>query len=308
MRVEIKRELSGSEFYRETNLPLKVQLLGERKVNWHRHRDFYELVIVCNGSALHVNRVRGETIHAGDVFLMPEQSIHRYTDFNNFRYYNILFHPSLLETGVKTVHLESLAGYHTLFDFQFSGENRCSRMLKVDSSVLTRLVSRLTELSGELTERRNGWRESAYFLFMQILVDLLRESSPAGHSSRQNAFPIGNAIRLMEQDCTRTYPARKLADTVGMSVSCFRHNFTRITGLPPREYLLLLRLRKAVLLLNGSSPISEIAAETGFPDRNYFSRIIRQRLGCSPREIRRKYYSRELSPDDLIDRLNPAKR
>jgi len=303
MSVEIKHELTGGQFYRETNLPLRVQLVGEKKVLWHRHRDFYELVIVCNGSALHVNRIRSETIHAGNVFLMPDQTIHRYTDFNNFRYYNILFHPSLLETGVKGVHLESLAGYHMLFDFQFSGENRCSRMLTVDSAVLFRLVSRLAGLRNELTARRPGWRESAYFMFMQILVDLLRESTPAGGSARQNVFPIGNAIRMMERDCTAAYPVRKLADAVGMSVSCFRHNFTRITGLPPREYLLLLRLRKAVLLLNGPAPVGEIAAETGFSDSNYFSRIVRRRLGLSPREIRRKFNLGELSPEDLLERF-----
>ncbi|MBO4647403.1 MAG: helix-turn-helix domain-containing protein [Lentisphaeria bacterium] len=305
MSVEIKHELTGGQFYRETNLPLRVQLVGEKKVLWHRHRDFYELVIVCNGSALNVNRVRSETIFAGNVFLMPDQTAHRYTDFNNFRYYNILFHPSLLETGVNAVHLESLAGYHTLFDFQFSGENRCSRMLTVDSSVLSRLVPRLTALRNELAARRPGWRESAYFMFMQILVDLLRESTPAGGSARQNVFPIGNAIRMMERDCTASYPVRKLADAVGMSVSCFRHNFTRITGLPPREYLLMLRLRKAVVLLNGPAPIGEIAAQTGFPDSNYFSRIIRSRLGFSPREIRQRYNSRKLSPEDLLERLAP---
>ena len=67
----------------------------------------------------------------------------------------------------------------------------------------------------------------------------------------------------------------------------------------------MLRLRKAVVLLNGPAPIGEIAAQTGFPDSNYFSRIIRSRLGFSPREIRQRYNSRKLSPEDLLERLAP---
>lgn len=303
-----KKVLAGEDYYRQMDLPLKIQLCRDRQVYWHRHRDFYELVIVVSGSAHHSNRVRSETIHAGDVFLMPDSTSHRYAGFWNFRYYNILFHPSLLKFKVNApVHLESLAGYHTLFDFQFSGEDRCSRILTLDEASLSGVISRLGFLQEELSSRKNGWSESAYFAFMQTLVYLLRSSMPGGGAKNRNAFEIGRAAHLMEQDCTQDFTVRELADSIGMSVSSFRHNFTRIVGVPPREYLLTLRLRKAVMLLNGPLSVGKVAHLSGFSDSCYFSRIIRERLGISPREIRRDFLSGKRSAETLLKKLPPSR-
>ncbi|MBQ9337263.1 MAG: helix-turn-helix domain-containing protein [Lentisphaeria bacterium] len=300
-------ELSSGNFFEQPDLPVRVQLCRNRRVVWHRHKDFYELVIICNGSARNLNQAGAETVHAGNVFLMPDQTTHRYSDLKDFRYYDIIFDPSLLKDPIPAVHLESLAGYPTLFDFQFTGENRHSRLLTVNRGVLAKLVMMATELHAELTRRQNGWREVAYFLFMQILVTLLRDGFSEEFPAGQNVFPIGRAIRLMEQDCTRNYTIRSLAEEVDMSPSCFRHNFTRIMGMPPREYLLSLRIRKAVMLLGGPASISQVAVLSGFPDSNYFSRIIRSRFGCSPSEIRRRCNSGDFSPESLIEKITLPK-
>ena len=302
-----KIELTSRNYYKPVQLPLKIMRLGDEQVLWHEHKDFYELVIVCNGSARNENNIHTEIIHAGNVFLMPEQTSHRYYDLKNFRYYNILFHPCLLKMGGDMVHLESLAGYRTLFDFQFNGENRCSKLLTLNEAALTKVVVMLSELYEELTNRQPGWYESAYFMFMRILVTLLRESPQTENSASENVFPIGKALRLMEHDCTQKFTLRTLADTAGMSMSCFRHNFTRITGLPPMEYLMTLRLRKALLLLNGPSPVSVVAELSGFSDSNYFSRLVRKYFNCSPLEIRRKYNSGELDPDILLKKLQSTR-
>lgn len=300
---QVKLELTGGKYYREVELPLKIQQLNAQRVLWHRHKDFYELVIVCSGSARHLNQVRSETIYAGHAFLMPERSAHRYLEQKNFRYYNLIFHPSLLKFEIPGVHLENLPGYAALFDFQFSGENRCSRLLMLDEITLAKLVTQLSELRDELRERRPGWQESAYFLFMRIVVSLLREGTPAGSdpAPHQNAFPIGHAIHLMEQNCAKNFTIKKLAEAAGTSPSCFRHNFTRIVGQPPREYLLELRIRRAIQLLNGPESIGETALRAGFSDSNYFSRIIRARLGLPPREIRRRYNTGELTPEKMLE-------
>ena len=296
-------ELTADYFFRG-QLPLKVMQRGEEKVLLHVHKDFYELVIVCNGSAQNVRSVRNETIHAGHVFIMPEQSVHQYRNLKDFRYYNILFQPSLLKMGGDLMSLETLTGSHPLFDFQGIRENRMSRILTVNESVLAKLVIMLSELYNELENRHRRWQESAYFMFMQILITLLRTGSPAESADKvENVFSIGKAIRLMEDDCTQKFTIRSLANIAGMSSSCFRHKFARTIGLPPMEYLMMLRLRKALLLLNGPASVGEVARQSGFPDSNYFSRLIRQYFGYSPREIRKKYNSGKLTPNMLLKDL-----
>ena len=296
-------KLTAKGYFLDQQL-LNVMQQGEEKVLLHVHKDFYELVNVFNGSAQNVRSVGSETIHAGHVFIMPEGSVHQYRNLKDFRYYNILFQPSLLKMGGDLMSLETLTGSHPLFDFQGAGENRMSRILTVNESVLAKLVIMLSELHNELENRHRWWQESAYFMFMQILITLLRTGSPAESADKvENVFSIGKAIRLMEDDYTQKFTIRSLAHIAGMSSSCFRHKFVRTMGLPPMEYLMMLRLRKALLLLNGPASVGEVARQSGFPDSNYFSRLIRHYFGYSPREIRKKYNSGKLTPNMLLKDL-----
>ena len=85
-----KIELTGRNYYKPVQLPLKIMQLSNEQVLWHEHKDFYELVIVCNGSARNENNIRTEIIHAGNVFLMPAQTSHRYYDLKNLPIWDLL--------------------------------------------------------------------------------------------------------------------------------------------------------------------------------------------------------------------------
>lgn len=56
------------------------------------------------------------------------------------------------------------------------------------------------------------------------------------------------------------------------------------------EYLTELRIQKAkTYLLNGATPLKEIAINIGYKDPNYFSRVFKKETGLSPSEYRHKY-------------------
>lgn len=308
MDVKIQRCLRGRKHFRNPKLPLTVNLQGYRSSvdKWHRHEDFYELVIAFSGSARNENRAMQEQVHAGNVFLMPDKTVHRYADIKNFRHYNVLFDPSLLDTGHPDMSLKTLPGFRNLFEFRFTGEERCSKINSVDEQAQTRLIAMLETIRNETELWLPGWKENAYFEFMRMMVLLLRSCLPQDSHMGQNAFQISSAIQMMEKDCTKPYTLKQLADSVHMSQSCFRHHFTRITGLPPGEYLMNLRLRKAILLLTISNPVAETARLAGFEDSNYFARLIRKRTGFSPKEIQRKFLTGELTVETLLEKLHPV--
>ena len=303
MKKDNPINLSLKKMFKEALLNVNMPNYEVKGNQWHRHEDFYELVVVCSGSAMIETRAVSERVHAGNVFLFPDQTVHRYTEIKNFRHYNVLFHPSLLDTGKAEINLKNLPGYGNLFGFMNSGENRHSKLNSVDDEAQARLISILETIRNETTLWLPGWRENAYFEFMRMLVLLLRSCLPQDSLPGQNAFQISSAIQLMEKDCTKQYTLKQLAETVHMSQSCFRHHFTRITGVPPGEFLINLRLRKAILLLTLTNPIAETAKLSGFEDSNYFARLIRKRTGFSPKEIQRKYFAQELTVDELLDRL-----
>ena len=305
MKTRALNNLFVGKLSKDASLLLQIDMPTYRVTvdKWHRHEDFYELVVVCSGTGSIETQAGRESVHAGNVFLFPDQTVHRYAEIKNFRHYNILFHPSLLNTGVEAVNLKNLSGFGNLFDFRNHGEDRYSKINSVDDSAQAKLISIIETIRNETTLRLSGWRENAYFEFMRMMVFLLRSCVPESHISSPNLFQIGQAIRMMEKDCTKSYTLRQLAESVNMSPSCFRHHFTDITGIPPGEYLINLRLRKAVRLLNFPNSIDEIARQAGFSNSNYFARLVRKRTGYSPRDIQRKYFIQELSVDELLSEL-----
>ena len=310
MRTNHLITLTVNNVFQTPSLPLRITMptYKVKSDKWHRHADFYELVIVCSGSACIETRNGREKVYAGNIYLFPDKTVHRYVEIKNFQHYNVLFPPSLLNCVDSDIfNIKNLPGYSNLFNFQHLGEERYSKLNSVDELTLAKLISILEAIRNETTLWLPGWQENAYLEFMRMLVLLLRTCVPIEVSSKQNIFQIGKVIRIMEEDCTKDYTLAQLAKLVNMSTSCFRHNFTEITGIPPGEYLTNLRLRKALVLLKFPDSISEIASLAGFPNSNYFARIVRQHFGFTPREIQNKYLTGELSVATLLSLLDAKK-
>jgi len=74
-----------------------------------------------------------------------------------------------------------------------------------------------------------------------------------------------------------------------MSESHFCRLFKKTVGISPIDYINEYRVGKAELLLQKTDlPIITIAAEVGFEDANYFSRVFRKIKKLSPSEYRRR--------------------
>ena len=66
--------------------------------------------------------------------------------------------------------------------------------------------------------------------------------------------------------------------------------FKEITGEPPINYLIRVRLSRACeLLKNTEAPIKEIAAQVGYKDVYYFSKLFKKYYGISPMHYRKAY-------------------
>jgi AraC-like DNA-binding protein len=77
-------------------------------------------------------------------------------------------------------------------------------------------------------------------------------------------------------------PLATAAAAVSLSPSRLAHLFTRAVGLPPRRYLLWLRLRDALREMADSVTITHAAHAAGFADAPHFDRTFRQMLGFTP--------------------------
>lgn len=72
-----------------------------------------------------------------------------------------------------------------------------------------------------------------------------------------------------------------------ISTSSLQRAFQAHFGLSPKQYLMKLRMNRALELLSENLlSVKEISFRCGFRDEKYFSRVFKQKYGCPPSEMR----------------------
>lgn len=122
-----------------------------------------------------------------------------------------------------------------------------------------------------------------------FLDALIRSSSTQTLNQRPQLrdFYIQEAVTFMEQNYQRNLTVEEIAGVCRLNRSYFSKLFRDNLGCPPQEFLIRLRLAKAVeLMKTTSSSIGDISALCGYPNQLHFSRAFKKRYGISPREWR----------------------
>ena len=256
----------------------------------HRH-DFYELVLVDRGSARHYMNSKAIPIRPGNLFLIPPGKVHGYLDPQDLHICNFLFCRDVYELFRND--LSSLPSFQMLFQVQPRLEsNLRSRtgLLSLAGEDFEKALNYAGRIVCETDSRGQGARTVVLGLFLTFIAHCLRQASLPAKSCAANHYAgqISSLLAELEQHPDKEWNLAKMAKSAGMSVANFRLCFRMLTGCAPVEYLLRLRLRKAVAMLASSRlSVGEIAWQAGFRDANYFSRQFRRFYGESPRGYRR---------------------
>lgn len=251
----------------------------------HIHEDFYELTIVLDGTALHLVNGESHFIKKGDVFCVDDRSEHCFTQCQSFRICNMMFRPT--EMFVPFPDLQHLPGFHALFGKHEGGAFRSRLRLNItDFEETERLIDRMIE---EYTSCRAGFVSTVTAYFIQLVSYISRRYSEEQTVSA-GSTTFTKAVAFMEKSFTERISLEQIADIAGMSVRHFQRQFKNTYLITPQEYIVMLRMQKAIqLLLRTDMTITEIAPECGYQDSNLFSRQFRKNTGLSPRSYRRDY-------------------
>lgn len=131
-------------------------------------------------------------------------------------------------------------------------------------------------------------------LITQLVVTFLRlnsQTSPLLSSSfvdNKNS-PIAKAVRYMGSHYAEQITLPEIAAYCGFSKPYFSKRFRQEMGFCFTDYLLHLRLKKAIELLEKTKKnVTEIAFECGFNDSNYFGGCFKKVMKTSPLGYRKK--------------------
>ena len=85
-------------------------------------------------------------------------------------------------------------------------------------------------------------------------------------------------------------PVAQMMELSGLPGRSFKRRFRQATGLGALEYVHRLRLEEAKQMLEtGTLPIEAIAAEVGYQDASFFSRLFKREVALTPAQYRRRF-------------------
>jgi AraC-like DNA-binding protein len=123
---------------------------------------------------------------------------------------------------------------------------------------------------------------------LQLLIACI---DAAAHGGEQSPLPrpIGLVLQGLQNESIENLRVAELAKASRLSESYFKALFRDSVGMPPAEFLRVLRLERAQLQLRTTpAPITDVAFANGFSSSQHFATAFRKQYGCSPRKFRQR--------------------
>lgn len=195
---------------------------------------------------------------------------------------------ALIEKGV-TYRSEGNIKFHNM-DIVF----QCTpgKMLKFSKNIVhVKDTEHYERLYSEIISIYETPKPFASQKIMSLVYNLLWELA----SEYSGEYPAHKKLHIIEKSInyinsnifSSELSLEDIADKSKISVKYFRNIFKEIYGMPPLQYIIEKRLRKAEEMLHYSNyPINTIAEHCGFNSSIYFTRLFKEKYGVSPGKYR----------------------
>jgi len=244
----------------------------------HDH-DFDELVIVWRGNGLHIWNDIPYPITCGDLFYISSRDRHSYESVNELALDNVLFCRERFGLAADWSQL--------LPDENVSQEQRYWRLSTLGMSVLR---DKVEELAKECMKSEPLSVQLSEALLMQLALLLLRFRQRPDSGALPDAHQLDLLLMALRANIAESFHLETFCQQHALNPRALRSLFKQHTGMNVSHYLRQLRLCRAMSLLRyGSMTISDVAAECGFDDSNYFSVVFSRACGVSPRDYRHRF-------------------
>ena len=138
---------------------------------------------------------------------------------------------------------------------------------------------------------RNLYVESKVMEILSLITHNLEQEQNRRHLpvklDKKDKYSLGKAITLMKRNLSAYPSIFQLAQTANMSPSRFQMAFRQFYGTTAYEYLKVLRMNHALLLLHDSDDdIRNVALKVGYRNAGHFSKLFKDTFGMGPKEYR----------------------
>lgn len=262
--------------YQDTKSP-------QRELSDHVH-DYYEIVYVYSGQGTFFIGDKFHHMQQGDVFLIPNNTIHRaMPDKDNpVTSTAIFFSPTLLYNNL----VDEFFSYIHLFEQTKKSSNY---QISLPADTQQKIEKQLLNINRELTNAEPGAKHASLLIVHQIILDLYRiriknkEKSNTYHSDW-----VTDILAYINEHLGESLSLTELANKSLVSTSHFSRVFKQKIGIGLIEYLNTKRIIKAKeLLLSSTYTVSQLAEMCGFESVSHFHRIFKKYLQMTPAHYRK---------------------
>ena len=164
-----------------------------------------------------------------------------------------------------------------------------SEAILIDTSKKENLEPFFKKLFLTFTTKDEGFRFECISLLYKIFAELQKNN----YIPENKFMLIKPALDIIHSDfLIKKIKTQDLAKAAGISVTYLKKLFGERFGVPPKRYIIQLKINYAeeLLRLNEYS-IAEIAAMSGYSDVAFFSKQFKEYTNISPSEFTKKYRS-----------------
>jgi AraC family transcriptional regulator, transcriptional activator of pobA len=253
-------------------------------LHWHVHM---EIILMTVGEAVFV--VNGRSYHAkqGDLLFINSGELH--TGYSKVKHQTefvaIVFHPELLASpGFDPHHGRTIARLLT-------GEHSLPAFVETDNPMYPHLSEPILAVIREMESR-----EGAYEIHVKLQLSLAFAQISRYYSqpseTKESVHPAERfkpLITYMQAHYAEKLTVDVAARMMNLSSYHFCKCFKKATGHTFGQFLQLLRIAEAERrLLETELTVTEIAAQVGFCDINYFDKVFKKVKHCPPTDIRKR--------------------
>lgn len=183
------------------------------------------------------------------------------------------------------VGFNGLKAYECVTNAGFSPENPVIHITCVDC--LLDCIQQMLD-AHQLTYANELKRGSQLMRFFSTIIEDYTTANPNRiNHDYPGAIYVKQAVDYMSKNYSQKIKINDLANYIGINRSYLTNTFKKSLKMSPQEFLVNLRLDKAVSLLQKTTlPINTIAIQIGYDDPLAFSKIFKQKYGVSPKVFR----------------------
>jgi AraC family transcriptional regulator len=125
----------------------------------------------------------------------------------------------------------------------------------------------------------------------ELILGLLRSALRPGRLRDQpggaaTARLIQRTKEFLEATLSKRLQLADIGRAVGASSSYLTDLFSRVEGVPLHQYMMQLRLARALVELPHRDDLTALALDVGFSSHSHFTFVFRRTFGCTPSEFR----------------------